>query len=80
MVTSIKDLFNLPDVVRGGDFVLRLAEGLEGLDRKRMVRLPPDKTLTRTIASRFALPCARFMGCWIRCQCPCSAAGGELNL
>jgi len=29
MPTYIKDLFNLPDVVRGGDFVLRLAEGLE---------------------------------------------------
>lgn len=29
MPTFIKDLFDLPDVVRGGDFVLRLAEGLE---------------------------------------------------
>jgi len=29
MPTYIKDLFDLPDVVRGGDFVLRLAEGLE---------------------------------------------------
>lgn len=29
MATYIKDLFDLPDVVRGGDFVLRLAEGLE---------------------------------------------------
>jgi hypothetical protein len=29
MATFIKDLFDLPDVVRGGDFVLRLAEGLE---------------------------------------------------
>ena len=29
MTTFIKDLFDLPDVVRGGDFVLRLAEGLE---------------------------------------------------
>ena len=29
MPTFIKDLFDLPDVVRGGDFVLRLVEGLE---------------------------------------------------
>ncbi|MDA1277085.1 MAG: phage resistance protein [Verrucomicrobia bacterium] len=29
MLTYIKDLFDLPDAVRGGDFVLRLAEGLE---------------------------------------------------
>lgn len=29
MATFIKDLFDLPDAVRGGDFVLRLAEGLE---------------------------------------------------
>jgi hypothetical protein len=29
MATLIKDLFDLPDAVRGGDFVLRLAEGLE---------------------------------------------------
>ena len=29
MATYIKDLFDLPDVVRGGDFVLRLAESLE---------------------------------------------------
>src|SRR5205809_934596 len=29
MATLINDLFDLPDVVRGGDFVLRLVEGLE---------------------------------------------------
>jgi hypothetical protein len=33
MPTYIKDLFELPDVVRGGDFVLRLAEGLERPDQ-----------------------------------------------
>ena len=33
MPTLIKDLFDLPDVVRGGDFVLRLAEGLERPDQ-----------------------------------------------
>jgi hypothetical protein len=26
MATYIKDLFDLPDAVRGGDFVLRLAD------------------------------------------------------
>jgi hypothetical protein len=33
MPTYIKDLFDLPDAVRGGDFVLRLAEGLERPDQ-----------------------------------------------
>lgn len=74
-----QDLFNLPDLVRGGDFVSRLAGGLEGPDRKMIARLPPSKTLTRTIASCFDLSCARFIECWIRCQCPCPAAVGELN-
>ena len=33
MATFIRDLFDLPDTVRGGDFVLRLDEGFERPDQ-----------------------------------------------